>query len=345
MGSAHTHASTTPAYDAAIIYSPKLDKVLVAYSISDTSWATGVIDPRSNIMESYSSSDMGELPARVRGILYNPSTDVLQVYGYVQGGSNLNAPFKVNTGVGPMHFDDWLCLEDYGDWAPGSDGKPCSDFEQPSTSPEDTGSGVIPLGDHGSNEITKMCVDPEHNIIYLFDGSVYSSQTNASNSFITVNSTQNQIDGVTTVTHENVYNAGSDGLAGVWLDVSQKTRDVIYCPFDNSAYWLSSPDGSGETKILKTNPSTFENKIIYMRERSGDYHKLVYCPDNNMIYVIGTNKTQMIHADDTRGQTEVAQFFDDNINIPHNGVVYSFVNNRIYGVGDDGYVKYINPTS
>jgi len=54
---------------------------------------------------------------------------------------------------------------------------------------------------------------------------------------------------------------------------------------------------------------------------------------------------QMINPADSFGVRPVTEFFDDSLSINTNGVSYSPVNNRIYGVGDSGYVKYINPTT
>ena len=129
-----------------------------------------------------------------------------------------------------------------------------------------------------------------------------------------------------------------------WGPAGDVTKDVIYCPYDGSSYWLSAPSGYAmQSTVFKMDMSG----LMPTREITlhNYYEKLVYCPDNNMIYAIGIEGIQMINPADTYGVTPVGEFFQSGIVMYFNGVCYSPMNNRIYGVGDSGYITYIDPTT
>lgn len=188
-----------------------------------------------------------------------------------------------------------------------------------------------------------MCVDPERNRIHLFDGSVYRNQTSS-------NYCDVQVDKNNTVSYTHVIHA----LGDQWLDPSHKVKDVIYCPYDSATYWLSSESSQFETRILRlsgTFPSE-RSKVIKINEldgygqNSGGYERLIYCPDNNMIYVLSNGGTMhMINPADEYGTRPMVEFYNPSVSMKTNGVCYSPVNNRIYGVGNDGYITYIDPTT
>jgi hypothetical protein len=201
------------------------------------------------------------------------------------------------------------------------------------------------LNSLGYGAITGLRTCPERNILYLFDGNQSKS------SGVSVHSNHIQI----SVNKNNIISYAHVLSAHDWLEPDHKTKDVIYCPFDGASYWLSSSGESGEliplSRVFRmdmtnqsptpTNPAPPVRSIDLNR----NYEKLVYCPDNNMIYVLGSGGMQMINPADSFGVRPVTEFFDDSLSINTNGVSYSPVNNRIYGVGDSGYVKYINPTT
>ncbi len=176
-------------------------------------------------------------------------------------------------------------------------------------------------------QVTGVCGNPNKNYLNIFD----STNMLWTTSHMNISATKENF-----ISHE-VTRAST----AAWIDIqTKKPKDVIYCPFDDAEYWLSSMSGIYDTYIYRDGDDYF--KVIKLK---GEYNKLVYCPDNNMIYVLGDNTMQMINPADTKGTAPVSQFFDENLGIPTNAVCYSPFMNRIYGVGNNGYIKYIDPTT
>jgi hypothetical protein len=194
------------------------------------------------------------------------------------------------------------------------------------------------LTPHGYSEITKICANPEMGYLYLFDGTQNRSAVVFSN-YLRINKDK---DGVHSYDHS--YNMED------WMVANQNTKDVIYCPFDGAVYWLSSRANAG-TYVFRMG-SDYSKTI---KIKSGNFEKLLYCPDNNMVYVFGPDKTEMINPADSKGTVPVSAFYDNIQSLNGvavgsgsgklNGVCYSPHMNRIYGVGDSGYIKYLDPTT
>ena len=88
---------------------------------------------------------------------------------------------------------------------------------------------------------------------------------------------------------------------------------------------------------------------------------MVYCPDNNMIYILGDSGFKMINPADNYSTTPVrdwnyidpySQGSSLDLNWPSSNSLnnfsefcYSPVNNRIYGVGRQGRIIYIDVTT
>lgn len=178
-------------------------------------------------------------------------------------------------------------------------------------------------------QITKICGNPNKNYLYLFDKTAEHS-AGVYSAYLSVS-----------IDKENSESYIYNKLPQEWSDSSRKTRDVIYCPFDQAEYWLSSPDATYQESYVFRNGDDYFKTI----KIKGSYNKLVYCPDNNMIYVLGDNTMQMINPADKKGITPVSQFFNENLGVLTNAVCYSPFMNRIYGVGNNGYIKYMDPTT
>lgn len=202
----------------------------------------------------------------------------------------------------------------------------------------------------GLTQITGICLNPELNYLYFFDGGQAKGGGTGAvvSSAIEINVSKDSV-GVQDVSYVHYL-----GYAD-WLAHGQSIRDSIYCPFNGAEYWLSSPDNGtdGETRVyamggytypMSQAPSLAKTINISPAVGGGNYNKLIYCTDNNMIYVIGDNHVQMINPADTKGIMPVARWKSFS-GIPNNDVCYSPVNNRIYGVGDAGAISYIDVTS
>lgn len=201
------------------------------------------------------------------------------------------------------------------------------------------------LSSEGYSQITKICVNPERNYLYFFDGlkNGFGGGHRAGSLQILMNK-ENQV----SYSYAN-FPIPAEMNFRPWpqltLTHEMRFRDVIYCPFDHAEYWLLEEGSIGRVFRIGEDYS----KEIILPQQWINYKKLVYCPDNNMIYALG-NKVgpsgmQMINPADSDTQVPVTPFFDDSLSVVNSGVCYSPFMNRIYGVGTDGYIEYIDPTT
>jgi hypothetical protein len=173
------------------------------------------------------------------------------------------------------------------------------------------------------------------------------------------------------------FNFGLD-WEGVMNDFSIAASNVIYCPYDKNMYWLATR-GWGRNLIPFSGPGLVPDErgiytmIMVMNEHSqsepqtrriiteGTYRDMVYCPDNNMIYILGDSGFRMINPADNYSVTPVRDWnyidpyssgsslslswpSSDSLN-NFSEFCYSPVNNRIYGVGRQGRIIYIDVTT
>jgi hypothetical protein len=209
-----------------------------------------------------------------------------------------------------------------------------------------------------TSSIHKIEVNPERNELYCFANpeAAVSLSNQASNISISLNkegSESYSLRASMSMVRGVVYISGNSADLG--SSNLYQIVDVIYCPYDGESYWLAAVpnDARYPAKIIRTSPDGKLHTTMTFHLKYG-YDKLIYCPDNNMIYALeggsGLNNQPiaMINPADKSGlngrQMPVTWVSATN-QINTNSVCFSPVNNRIYGVGDAGSIKYIQPTA
>tara|TARA_Y100001938_G_scaffold93290_2_gene127902 strand:- start:570 stop:1994 length:1425 start_codon:yes stop_codon:yes gene_type:complete len=174
-------------------------------------------------------------------------------------------------------------------------------------------------------------------------------------------------------------------------DYPVAASNVIYCPYDKNMYWLATR-GWGRNFLPFTGPGLVHDEkgiytmVMVMNEHSasepatrriitkGTYRHMIYCPDNNMIYILGDSGFKMINPADNYSTTTVADWKEiapyETVSNPStrykvgtgafgtplawpssnsftnfHEFCYSPVNHRIYGVGVNSRVIYIDVTT
>ena len=370
----HSDLESTTQRRGALLYCPNIKRILL-WTKGSTFTGVVVIDPQTNTIEQEVLS--GKQPYGY-SVAYNPNDNKLYSVGASDEAGNVGSISSARAiDTGRLSYDGSVSgfKEENMIFSLGSYGAAHAIAVNPSKNE---------LHVAGEGEaIAKITKDKNNNNYYetILMGSNPADQKISS--YLWSSSAEREF--VTPDRHSMSYSLSSFRFGDKWADIMNdyaiSASNVIYCPYDKNMYWLATRSwGRNFTPFsgpgLVPDEKGIYTMVIVMNEHSqsemnaggnrrviteGTYRDMVYCPDNNMIYILGDSGFKMINPADNYSTTPVRDwnYIDPysqgsplDLNWPSSNSLnnfsefcYSPVNNRIYGVGRQGRIIYIDVTT